>query len=210
MALPLSPLASSALNLRSPPTAQRGSVWQASTEQDVISYKYTGGGIGDQTLNDDDLNDPPSSPFVPEPRKSRSPTKQQSPTKSSAKKKPQSTAICGEEMLRQQNEDFAGNESSVIHYGVDDDSVSAGTLGQSGYTGMDDTAFSTFSAVPNTDMTLFARLGEHSDDTGGSPAKQLRAECVARYHDHVSDRLGGSYPALGGDWSDSDIAFQHT
>ncbi|KAH0537221.1 hypothetical protein FGG08_005963 [Glutinoglossum americanum] len=192
MALPLSPLASSALNLRSPPTAQRGNLWQTSGELDAVSYKYTGGGIGDQTLNEEDLNDPPSSPFVSEPRKSRSPVKQQSPTKAPTKKKTQQN-ICEDEVLRGENGDIVGNDSSIIHYGVDNDSTSASILGQSGYAGMDDTAFSTFSAVPNADMTLFARMGEHSDDTGGSPAKQLRAESIARYYDHhgnASDRRG--------------------
>lgn len=197
MALPLSPLASSALNLKSPPTLQRGNIWQTSTGQDTISYKYTGGGIGDQTLNEDDLNDPSSSPFVPEPRKSRSPMKHQSPTKAPTKKISQPT-ICEDEGLQQGNEDIMGIDSSVIHCSVDDDTTSASILGQSGYAGMDDTAFSTFSAVPNADMTVFARLGEHGDNTGGSPAKQLRAESVARYHDQVSDwLLGCSYPALG-------------
>ena len=87
MALPLSPLASSALNLRLPLTAQRDNVRQTSDEKDTISYKYAGGGIGDQSFNEEDLNDPPSSPFVPEPQRSHSPSKQQSQTKSAAKKK---------------------------------------------------------------------------------------------------------------------------
>ncbi|KAH0562701.1 hypothetical protein GP486_002632 [Trichoglossum hirsutum] len=190
MALPLSPLASSALNLKSPPALQRGSIWHTSTEQDAVSYKYTGGGIGDQTLNEDNLDDPPSSPFVPEPRKSRSPTKHQSPTKPQAKKHPQQT-ICEDGVLRRESEGIMGDDS-IVHCCADDESTSVSILGQSGYAGMDDTAFSTFSAVPNADMTLFARLVEH-DDTGESPAKQLRAESVARYYDqhgNTPDRRG--------------------
>jgi hypothetical protein len=54
-----------------------------------------------------------------------------------------------------------------------------------GYSEMDDTMFSTFSAVQNVDMTLFAG-GKSDDDTfGGSPAKQLLMES-ARYQDNVS------------------------
>ncbi|KAI9786130.1 MAG: hypothetical protein M1839_007540 [Geoglossum umbratile] len=184
MALPLSPLASSALNLRSPPVAQRDSVWQSPNEKDNISYKYIGGGIGDQSFNEEGLGDPPSSPFVPEPPKSRSPSKQQSPTKPSIKTKSQ-PVVYEDEMSLGGKEDFAENDGSIIHHCADDDSTSTSILGQSGYAGMDDTAFSTFSAVPNADMTLFARLGEHRDDTGGSPAKQLRAESVARYYEHI-------------------------
>ena len=183
MALPLSPLASSALNLRLPLTAQRDSIRQTLDEKDTISYKYTGGGIGDQSFNEEGLNDPPSSPFVPEPQRSRSPIKQQSPTKPATKKS--QLTVCEDEMLLREKEGIAENDS-IIHRCVDEDSTSTSILGQSGYAGMDDTAFSTFSAVPNADMTLFARLGECRDDTGGSPAKQLRAESVARYYEHVS------------------------
>lgn len=48
-------------------------------------------------------------------------------------------------------------------------------------TDMDDTAFSAFSAVPNADMTLFARLGHvPSWSRGGSPQKASDAETPSR------------------------------
>lgn len=57
---------------------------------------------------------------------------------------------------------------------MDNDTVS--TIGApQGYAGMDDTGFTTFSAVPNADMTLFARAGSSpTKSTFSSPSKSSR------------------------------------
>ena len=60
-----------------------------------------------------------------------------------------------------------GGDSIVDLYQHNDTPSLAGTT--AGFPGMDDTCFSTFSAVPNTDMTLFA-----SPSKASSPAKRSR------------------------------------
>ncbi|KAI9799614.1 MAG: hypothetical protein M1833_003929 [Piccolia ochrophora] len=69
----------------------------------------------------------------------------------------------------------------------DDDELenSSITIGdESDHGGFDDTAFSTFSAIPNLDMTTFARQTPNFNETINSPAKQLRMETY-RYYDHT-------------------------
>ncbi|KAL8715124.1 MAG: hypothetical protein Q9220_001081 [cf. Caloplaca sp. 1 TL-2023] len=68
-----------------------------------------------------------------------------------------------------------GGDSILDLYGGYEGTSIAGTT--AGFPGMDDTCFSTFSAVPNTDMTLFAQIGR-SPDRKPSPAKRDR---VAQY-----------------------------
>ncbi|KAL8852935.1 MAG: hypothetical protein Q9221_002185 [Calogaya cf. arnoldii] len=64
-----------------------------------------------------------------------------------------------------------GGDSIVDLYSGHDVTSVAGTA--VGYPGMDDTCFSTFSAVPDTDMTLFAQIGRSPTKTS-SPAKRSR------------------------------------
>ncbi|KAL8671522.1 MAG: hypothetical protein Q9168_003991, partial [Polycauliona sp. 1 TL-2023] len=64
-----------------------------------------------------------------------------------------------------------GGDSILDLYSGHDTTSIAGTA--AGYPGMDDTCFSTFSAVPDTDMTLFAQLGQ-SPTKSSSPAKRSR------------------------------------
>ncbi|KAL8926961.1 MAG: hypothetical protein Q9172_001554 [Xanthocarpia lactea] len=64
-----------------------------------------------------------------------------------------------------------GGDSIVDLYSGHDAVSVPGTT--AGYPGMDDTCFSTFSAVPDTDMTLFAQLGQSPAKTS-SPAKRTR------------------------------------
>ncbi|KAL8721452.1 MAG: hypothetical protein Q9225_001864 [Loekoesia sp. 1 TL-2023] len=66
---------------------------------------------------------------------------------------------------------MCGGDSIVDLYSGNDAASVAGTA--TGYPGMDDTCFSTFSAVPNTDMTLFAQMRQ-SPSKGSSPAKRSR------------------------------------
>lgn len=66
------------------------------------------------------------------------------------------------------------------NYAEDDDTAS-NIGGAAGYAGMDDTAFSAFSAVPNADMTRFARLGQSPTKSPfGSPTKTQREEPTPR------------------------------
>ena len=64
-----------------------------------------------------------------------------------------------------------GGDSIMDLYGGQDAVSVAGTA--AGYPSMDDTCFSTFSAVPNTDMTQFAQLRQSPAKTS-SPAKRSR------------------------------------
>lgn len=65
-------------------------------------------------------------------------------------------------------------------YEMADETVS--NVGETpGYAGMDDTAFSAFSAVPNADMTRFARIGQSpTKNTFGSPTKSHHEEPTPR------------------------------
>ncbi|KAL6718523.1 hypothetical protein ACLMJK_004615 [Lecanora helva] len=63
---------------------------------------------------------------------------------------------------------------------VEDDGASIAG-GAPGYAGMDDTAFSAFSAVPNADMTRFARLSQSpTKGTFASPTRSHREEPTPR------------------------------
>ena len=123
--------------------------------------------------------DPPSSPFVadvdPFPEKHEIPSKQGSPMeRPSEEYEPEQLT---EDALRH-NEDLTRAsrpvEDDTIRtndFTIHDDTVSV-VDGPAGYPGMDDTAFSAFSAVPNADMTRFARLGQTPTKSAfGSPPK---------------------------------------
>lgn len=110
---------------------------------------------------------PPSSPFVANP--GSSPVKLSTPSK---RLSPQKRAM-EEYQPRQLTEDaLRENEgltrtvrtmeeetTTTTYHTLNDDTMS-NVGGPAGYAGMDDTAFSAFSAVPNVDMTRFARLGQ--------------------------------------------------
>ena len=58
--------------------------------------------------------------------------------------------------------DESSSNGTVVR-GVGDDTSMSVTDEPSGYPGMDDTHFTAFSAVPNVDMTVFARNGLSPD-----------------------------------------------
>ncbi|KAL8747647.1 MAG: hypothetical protein Q9190_000494 [Brigantiaea leucoxantha] len=90
-------------------------------------------------------------------------------------------------------ETMNGGDSVLDLYANDDASSISGT--NAGYPGMDDTCFSTFSAVPNADMTLFAQIGQ-SPAKNSSPAKRSRE---AQYSEAHTPRLAGrSNPGING------------
>ncbi|KAL8804642.1 MAG: hypothetical protein Q9182_002450 [Xanthomendoza sp. 2 TL-2023] len=66
---------------------------------------------------------------------------------------------------------MSGGDSIVDLYSGHDATSVAGT--GAGYPGMDDTGFSTFSVVPNTEMALFAQMRQ-SPTKSASPAKRSR------------------------------------
>ncbi|KAL8786777.1 MAG: hypothetical protein Q9213_002598 [Squamulea squamosa] len=109
------------------------------------------------------------------PKKYLSPRKIRSPRKADAE--PQRPIPLTEDALRE-NEGLTmaismmnGGDSILDLYSGYDATSVAGTA--AGHPGMDDTCFSTFSAVPDTDMTLFAQRGQ-SPTKSSSPAKQTR------------------------------------
>ncbi|KAI9808064.1 MAG: hypothetical protein M1827_007529 [Pycnora praestabilis] len=215
MSQPLSPAGSSTLNLQIPATVERKPNYGPPIHSEALAFKPVDGAAFSVRFNDEESNGPPSSPFVadveqenPSPPRNRSPSKspskrrsratsfpikiQASPVKTASVKTQAPTPLT-EDALRD-NEGLTrairimedAGEDSVIHYGVDDDDNALGE--KSGYVGMDDTCFSTFSAVPNADMTLFARIGEQRDDTiDGSPTKQRRAMASYLAYDGNND-----------------------
>ncbi|MCJ1392179.1 hypothetical protein MMC18_005046 [Xylographa bjoerkii] len=125
-----------------------------------------------------------SSPFVEDvDPTTRMPSHQGSPSKHRSPKKHSPTIPRGapltEDALRE-NEDLTGAVSTPAdrraecysEAGNDNDTISAINEPKS-YASADDTCFSTFSAVPNTDMTMFARIGQ--SPTRNSPASPTRS-----------------------------------
>ncbi|KAI4183445.1 MAG: hypothetical protein L6R41_005387 [Letrouitia leprolyta] len=166
--LPLSPRAT---NCNTPTTIQRPSSHKT---PDPLAFN----------IHEDAENLPHADQIQPEsehtyrtrsPRKIDSPQKQPSPRKANLGT-PRSAPLT-EDALRE-NEGLTramdmmnGGDSIVDLYSGHDTTSIIGTA--AGYPGMDDTCFSTFSAVPNTDMTLFAQMGQ-SPIKVSSPAKRSR------------------------------------
>ncbi|KAL8939400.1 MAG: hypothetical protein Q9216_003365 [Gyalolechia sp. 2 TL-2023] len=174
MAQPKSPLSPRAANCNTPTTAQRSMHHKAPNpssfeiHQDVENLPHTEGNQAESERINGTLS----------PRKNGSPKKDMSPRK--ANHEPSRLACLTEDALRE-NEGLTramdlmnGGDSIVDLYSGHDTASVAGTA--VGYPGMDDTCFSTFSAVPNTDMTLFAQM-DQSPNKGSSPAKRSREMC---------------------------------
>ena len=140
----------------------------------------------------------PSSPFLDavavdriSPRKSRSPSKHRSPKKHhSSRKYSQGSerAVPLTEHALKKNEGLTNRVESIRHkrqtslqYSDNGyDSMSAAE-GHKSYLGTDDTGFSGFSALPNTDMTMFAQLGRSSNQIPmDTPSKSPRRRDAAR------------------------------
>ncbi|MCJ1285595.1 hypothetical protein MMC26_004936 [Xylographa opegraphella] len=188
MANPLSPLSSSGLNVKSPARIAlkaklEGTTRMASQDQ-IFDY-------GSENYHD---NKPTqimtSSPFVEDVESTTAglPSYQESPSKQRSPKKPMSATVYGapltEDALRE-NEDLTASVSTAVDSRTesycearnDNDTMSIINEPKS-YAGADDTCFSTFSAVPNTDMTMFARIGQ--SPIKSSPASPTRS---ARHRD---------------------------
>lgn len=171
MATPLSPLSPSNTNRIAPLTVERKSSYQSPTKhafEPQDSENLTGS-----------PGDPPSSPFVADvdssPVRPKSPSKQSSPMKERSEEyEPRQLtedALKENEDLTRASQPVKDDTMRTNDFTIHDDTVSA-VDGPAGYAGMDDTAFSAFSAVPNADMTRFARLGQSPTKSAfGSPTK---------------------------------------
>ena len=144
---------------------------------------------------------PLSSPFVDiieySPARRRSPSKDVSPTR----KQPHASQpiLLTEDALRE-NEDLTqamqsarSSSNGTVVRDVGEDTMISVMDEPSGYPGMDDTHFTAFSAVPNVDMTDFAR-------NGPSPAKSslLSPSKSARkgYSEETPSRIKPSTPSM--------------
>lgn len=171
MATPLSPLSPSNTNRIAPLTTERKSNYQSPTKhafepQDNENLASSPG-------------DPPSSPFIadvdPSPMKPESPSKRMSPMKERLEEyEPRQLtedALRENEGAERASQPLEDDTMRTNDFTIHDDTGSA-VDGPTGYAGMDDTAFSAFSAVPNADMTRFARLGQSpTKGAFGSPTK---------------------------------------
>ena len=162
MAAPLSPLSSSNTNRITPMTLERKSNDQSPTKHAFEPQDH-------ENLTSSPGN-PPSSPFVADVESS--PIKSGSPSKKSSPMKEWSDQYDHRQLTEdtlQENEDLTRASRPVEDdtmrtndFTIHDDTASV-VEESAGYAGMDDTAFSAFSAfsaVPNADMTRFARLGQ--------------------------------------------------
>lgn len=171
MATPLSPLSPSNTNRIAPLTVERKSNYHSPTK-----YAYE---PQDNENMTDSPGDPPSSPFVADvessPARPESTSKNSSPIKERSEEyEPRQLtqdALRENEDLTRASQPVRDDTMRTHDFTIHDDTVSA-VDGPAGYAGMDDTAFSAFSAVPNADMTRFARLGQSPTKSAfGSPAK---------------------------------------
>lgn len=129
-------------------------------------------------------------------KRPHSPNKDLSPAKPPPAKRHTSTMLT-EEALKKNDELTKAiaifEDDSGIHY--DDESPTKPFEASAGYESMDESCFSAFSAVPNADMTAFARLVKSpAKSNAGSPAKQQRQ---AQYHDLATPRHGMKTPGTG-------------
>ncbi|MCJ1370858.1 hypothetical protein MMC20_002071 [Loxospora ochrophaea] len=158
MSQPLAPLTPSGQNLQTPATVERRSNYKSSSFE---SEKYTV-----QHSFHDDFEDETSnllsSPFIADidaendsPIKDQSLTKRVSPKKQSPHK--QQTIPLTEHALRE-NEGLTRIMKIAEHTTMPIHDPANDTSSTTGGPGFDDTCLSTFSAVPNVDMTNFAKL----------------------------------------------------
>lgn len=172
MATPLSPLSPSNANRIAPLTVERKSSYQ-SPRKHAFERQDTENLTGSP-------GDPPSSPFVADvgssPVRPKSQNKQSSPMEERSEEyEPRQLtedALKENEDLTRPSQPVEDNTMRTTDFTIHDDTVSVVEDGPAGFAGMDDTAFSAFSAVPNADMTRFARLGQSPTKSAfGSPTK---------------------------------------
>ena len=181
MAQPLYPLSPAAQNLRSPPSIERDANYTSrsyepqsyiiheDTENDANQYLTDTSNLP-LLANVDIENHPPikgsiSAQYV-SPKKTSSGNQHGLPLTENALRENEGLAknTSGDERKQarsRRNSDLSNESMSIMG-------------GPQGYPGADDTCLSTFSAVPNTDMTLFAQIGQSAMSSAGSPPKSSR------------------------------------
>ena len=158
-----------------PATVERKSPFKSAEKQAFVE-------VDTENMPFDSPGGPPSSPFIADPESS--PVKAASPSKcSSPQKRPledyqprqlTKDALRENEGLTRVVRSIEDETTTTTYHTLNDDTMSS-VAGPGGYAGMDDTAFSAFSAVPNADMTRFAQLGRLPTKNGfGSLAKSQR------------------------------------
>ena len=184
MAAPLTPVSAAELNTKSPsksiefnkpltPSGIRTSI----LVEDVTSAERTFSPRSKQLLGTPSDGDP-NEPEQLKPTKVRSPAIRHTPSKPSPLDSgppvpAQETLFRDNGGLTKATEAIA--EDDTLNYQYREDTMT--TIGVESVSGeMDDTAFSAFSAVPNADMTLFARSFQAHSRPSNSPTRQLRTE----------------------------------
>ena len=152
MSQPLSPL--STINPNATPPSARKPAYQSSTSKSFDRHDV-------ENLP----RQPPSSPFIDiieySPAKRKTSSKQPSPMKTSSDaSQPMPLtegALRENEGLTQAVRTMEISSDEIFVHETCEETLISGTDEPSGYPGIDDTHFTAFSAVPNVDMTLFAR-----------------------------------------------------
>ena len=187
MSQPLSPL--STIDVNTTPGIERRISYSISPSKSIAS--------GIENAHAQSPGQPPSSPFVEDVVYSPAKRRNLSKTLSPAKKESASPAPVPltADALRE-NEGFqqgqGGKSSNGSTYHDVGEETASNIDGPSGYPGMDDTHFTAFSAVPNTDMTLFARLGNSPlKNNVISPSKSARKG----FSEETPRRTGFNTPA---------------
>ncbi|MCJ1464843.1 hypothetical protein MMC07_003458 [Pseudocyphellaria aurata] len=181
-----SPLTPRDVNCSTPITNESKTSYNLSESQSCSIFQETENLI--QT--DDPSASLPVADITSTPIKIRSPRKQHSPQKENENIRPTALtedALRENEGLTRTIQILEDQCAGSVKDNVENDDISTIGLPQ-GYPGMDDTGFTTFSAVPNTDMTLFAQLGSSPPkNVLGSPIKapelmQLNEESYPSQH----------------------------
>lgn len=182
MAQPMSPLSPRDMNRNTPTAEERRSPFKSPVKRTFAPQDT-------ENIPLHSPNGPPSSPFVanPEspPTKSPSPSRLVSPKKEAQEdyrpRRLTENALRENEGLTRAVQVMEDETTTTTYHMLKDDDTNSNAGTQAGYAGMDDTAFSAFSAVPNADMTRFARLGQSpTKSTFGSPTKSYQEEPTPR------------------------------
>lgn len=202
MAQPLSPLTPSSQNTKTISSITRNSSFKSFTKVDQNGYRFEH--ESENIWIDDPTTTITSSPFVADiDITTRSPIKPRSPTKSRSRSPrkilpPMEPGMRLTEDALRENEGHNGTiqvlEDSRTETLSDEGNDTMSVVGGSkSYAGADDTCFSTFSAVPNTDMTMFARLGQSpTKSNASSPTKSSRHREGARTPIHSRPTTPGT------------------
>ena len=179
MTQPLAPLSLSGQNQKAPTAFTRTSSYKTSTS--VLSHTFAM-----EQEEENSFIDLMSSPFVTKVNESRrSSTKGRSPSKHPSPRKQIPDGEPGQSLtesaLRENEEQTestsipdSSQEGSILYSDNGYDSMSI--IGEArAYNAGDETTFSTFSAVPNTDMTLITKTGKsRTKSASRSPSKSTR------------------------------------